>query len=364
MAGTTSGTRSTLIRTTFGGRHDESIVRHANQTRHDFFSFPSHRPWSLHDEIPDPRRPGRRLRPHVRHALARRAGRRHRRVDRRPRGKRRCRQLSHRRRERREDLLSRGRPEERPHRAAAPRLPDLVADVPQPDAAVGRPLPRDRAGLPRFRPERHAGAGSLQLYLRQSRQGDRRVHRNPRPDALRAVRAGLRRAGRLSDRRGASQAHHRDRRAERQRLRGGHRRRFLEAAEGLLGRSFGGQCRAPAPTAAVEGDALALRGRDARARPPGPRHLDARPGLSRSPRQPGDPAGPVLQLRQQRGAIRAMAGLFPRVPAADADRLGQERQGLPAGRRAPICATCPRRSCTCSTPAISRWRRMAPRSAG
>ena len=57
---------------------------------------------------------------------------------------------------RRRHLLSRGRPDGRPGRAAAARLSDLVAHVPQPDPGACRPLPCDRAGLPRLRRERRA----------------------------------------------------------------------------------------------------------------------------------------------------------------------------------------------------------------
>ena len=55
---------------------------------------------------------------------------------------------------RRQHLLPRGRPGGRARRAAAARLSDLVAHVPQPDPGARRPLPRDRAGLSGLRPER------------------------------------------------------------------------------------------------------------------------------------------------------------------------------------------------------------------
>ena len=56
---------------------------------------------------------------------------------------------------------------------------------------------------------------------------------------------------------------------------------------------------------------------------------------------------------------------LPQQPAADADRLGQERQDISGGRgRAPTSATCPRPSCTCWIPGTSlsrtssmSWRR-------
>ena len=47
-------------------------------------------------------------------------------------------------------------PSGRPGRAAAARLPDLIAHVPQPDPGARRPLPCDRARLSGLRPERHA----------------------------------------------------------------------------------------------------------------------------------------------------------------------------------------------------------------
>ena len=67
----------------------------------------------------------------------------------------------HRHDRRREHLLPRGRPAGRARPAAAARLPDLLAHVPQPDPGPRRPLPRDRAGLSGLRPERHAGPRRL-----------------------------------------------------------------------------------------------------------------------------------------------------------------------------------------------------------
>ena len=67
-----------------------------------------------------------------------------------------------------------------------------------------------------------------------------------------------------------------------------------------------------------------------RARQPGrggPRPVPARPQGERR-----DPARPVPQLRQQPAAVPEVAGVFPQAPAADVDRVGEERPDLPARR--------------------------------
>src|SRR5262245_24091784 len=58
------------------------------------------------------------------------------------------------------------------------RLPDQFADVPQPDPGPGRPLPRARSRLPRFRSQLDAAAGRVRLHLRQPRRSRRGVHRD------------------------------------------------------------------------------------------------------------------------------------------------------------------------------------------
>ena len=131
-------------------------------------------------------------------------------------------------------LLPRGRAEGRPDDPAAPRLPDQLADVPQADPRAGRQVPRRRARLPRLRPQLDADARQVRLHLRQPGQGDRRVHREARPDEVRPLRPGLRRPGRLPPGRGPPGADHRHRGAERQRLRRGARQRLLEADQGVL----------------------------------------------------------------------------------------------------------------------------------
>ena len=69
-----------------------------------------------------------------------------------------------------------------------------------------------------------------------------------------------------------------------------------------------------------------------------PDNWRARSGAARPPRQPGHPARPVPRLRHQRPALSAIPGVLPRTPAADADRLGQERQDLPRRRRRALSA--------------------------
>ena len=58
--------------------------------------------------------------------------------------------------------------------------------------------------------------------------------------------------------------------------------------------------------------------------------LGPRPGAARPARQRRHPDGPLLRLSHQPAALSGGAGLFPQAPAADADRLGQERQDFPA----------------------------------
>ena len=53
-----------------------------------------------------------------------------------------------------------------------------------------------------------------------------------------------------------------------------------------------------------------------------PDALAGRSGAARSPRQQGDPAAAVLQLRLEPAALPGVAGVLPPAPAADADRAG------------------------------------------
>src|SRR5687767_7060146 len=71
---------------------------------------------------------------------------------------------------RREVVLSRGRPRQRPGGAAAAWLSDVLAYVSKPDPAAGGPLSRDRAGLPGLRTERRARSQEVRLYLRPHRR--------------------------------------------------------------------------------------------------------------------------------------------------------------------------------------------------
>ena len=67
-----------------------------------------------------------------------------------------------------------------------------------------------------------------------------------------------------------------------------------------------------------------------------PRQLAARPVPARPARQQGDPAAALLQLRVEPAALPAVAGVLPPPPAADADRVGQERRDLPGRGRRPV----------------------------
>ena len=68
----------------------------------------------------------------------------------------------------------------------------------------------------------------------------------------------------------------------------------------------------------------------------------------------------VPQLRHQPAAVPGVAGVLPQAPAADADRLGQERPDLPGRGRAAVQARPEgRSSSTCSTPATSPSKRTA-----
>ena len=87
------------------------------------------------------------------------------------------------------------------------------------------------------------------------------------------------------------------------------------------------------------------------------RQLGPRSGAARSARQQRHPARHFLRLSNQPAALSGRSGLFPRAPAADADRLGQERQDFPRRRRLSLQARPARTwSFTCSTPATSPWR--------
>jgi pimeloyl-ACP methyl ester carboxylesterase len=56
--------------------------------------------------------------------------------------------------------------------------------------------------------------------------------------------------------------------------------------------------------------------------------LGTRPAAARPPGQQGHPARPVPRLRHERAALPEVPGVLPRAEAANADRLGQERQDL------------------------------------
>ena len=88
-------------------------------------------------------------------------------------------------------------------------------------SAARRPLPLLRDGLPRLRPERRAVGVRLRLYVRPSRERDRRVHAGPRAPRLRPRAAGLRRPDRDAPRGRPSGTRAGERRPERRGARGG-----------------------------------------------------------------------------------------------------------------------------------------------
>ena len=68
-------------------------------------------------------------------------------------------------------------------------------------------------------------------------------------------------------------------------------------------------------------------------------------------------------ITEQRGALSAVPGVLPGAPAADLDRVGQERSDLPGrGARAPSGGTCRTRRRTCSIRDTSRSRPTGRRS--
>lgn len=95
-------------------------------------------------------------------------------------------------------LLPRSRAEGCARGIAAARLSDLLPHVSQPDPGPGGPVPRDRSRLPRLWPERHASPRVIQVHVRSLRRARRRPAGPARRQALRDVRHGLRRAGRLA----------------------------------------------------------------------------------------------------------------------------------------------------------------------
>ena len=163
--------------------------------------------------------------------------------------------------------------------------------------ALADRYPRRRPGLPGLRAQRHARARRVRLHLRSPRRRHRHVHGARRPRPLRALRPGLRRADRLPARRPAPRAHPRPRHPERQRLRRGPAR-VLGSDQGLLaGSDRGRTATALAKALELESHAVAVPARRAAARAHQPRRLADRSGAARSPRQQGDPAAAVLQLR-------------------------------------------------------------------
>ena len=87
-----------------------------------------------------------------------------------------------------------------------------------------------------------------------------------------------------------------------------------------------------------ESTKLAVPPRHAASRARQPRRVAGRSGAARPPGQPRDPAAAVLQLRLEPAALPGLAGVLPPAPAADADRLGQERSDLSGRRRTPVHA--------------------------
>lgn len=75
-------------------------------------------------------------------------------------------------------LLPQGRSGGCSGRALPPRVPDVLAYVPEFDPRPGKRVSRDRARLPRSRPERHSGSGDLRpLRVLASEHGGPRARR-------------------------------------------------------------------------------------------------------------------------------------------------------------------------------------------
>ena len=74
-------------------------------------------------------------------------------------------------------------------------------------ARLSRSVSPRRAGLSRLRAQRLAGPEEIRVHVRSHRRGHESLHRGPRPLALHALHAGLRRPGRVPDGPGASGPH-------------------------------------------------------------------------------------------------------------------------------------------------------------
>src|SRR5258708_33157655 len=70
----------------------------------------------------------------------------------------------------------------------------------------------------------------------------------------------------------------------------------------------------------------------------GPYHLAGRSSRPRSPWKSRYPDGSDVFLQDQCAPVPEVPGLFPGVPAANLDRVGQERLHLPRGRRSALPA--------------------------
>ena len=119
----------------------------------------------------------------------------------------------------------------------AARLPGVVAPVPQPDPGAGRALSRHRARLPGLRKLRRPRPARVRVHVRPTLRDHRGVPGQGRVHALRAVRAGLRRTGRLPHRDPAARVAGVVDRPEQQRLRGRLHRRLGRAAPRATGSS-------------------------------------------------------------------------------------------------------------------------------
>ena len=174
----------------------------------------------------------------------------------------------------------------------------------------------------------------VRLHLRSPRRRDRRVHGARRPRSLRALRPGLRRAGRLPARRPAPRAHPRARRPERQRLRRG-LREFWDPIKAYW-KDPAEANRQAWPRRSSPRHEVAVPPRHAASRARQPRRWLVDQALLDRPGNKEIQLQLFYSYRTQPAALCRVAGVLPPAPAADADRVGQERSDLPGrGRTHP-----------------------------
>ena len=152
------------------------------------------------------------------------------------------------RRRRTEHRVSRGGKSREPQARAAARLSCVVAPVPRSRSRAGRPISRHCAGLSGLRAERYSRSGQFP-YTFDRIAGSSSASSRSRVRALRPVRAGLRRTGRLPARRRESGrarvAHHPELERLRGRLHGGVGRLAERAVEDAVARDGSAASRIP-----------------------------------------------------------------------------------------------------------------------